>query len=834
MGSATDCISRHTTFMSDLGRETRSAILTLLRSPAASAVAVLTLALGIGANTAIFSLLNAVVLRTLPVPHPEQLVAVRTTIADNTNGAEPLSLPMFEEMSRRQSVFSAMFACSSGAISNFEANGRHFTAALAAVSGDYYRAMGIAPLVGRFIERGDVALEAGTSNAVAVVSYRVWRGWYQGDANIIGRTIRIGIHPFTIIGVEPEGYSGLTIDGSTDVTVPLFGPQETGPQDLRGRHLLWLTVYGRIRPGLTFAQARSGLVTVWPQILEATMPPEYAGEHRTRYFARRLSVESAATGESFLRKRFAYSLDVLLGLVGAVLLIACLNLANVSLARAAARQHETGVRVALGAGRWDLMRQPLIESLLLSVAGALLGLGLAYWASAALLRIVWTGLVKTTLSASPDWRVLVFTSCVTVGTALLFALVPAWHMARTRPIEALGQQTRSVRGGSSLPGKALLVTQLALSLVLVMGALLFGQTLKQLHSVDVGYRRDHFLTVLLFPQPGHSRMQNSAGYYLELAAKLKRIPGVEAVSFSGNGPANEFEFWNPVRASLAQAPALTMEDFVGPDFFAVAGMHVLSGREFNWQDGTAGREVAIISQRLAERLFGQEDAIGRTFYTGPIALAQKLRIVGVVNSASLWKVETAHPMAIYQPMAKTFTDGDPLVDIRTTVDPRSVKTAAERVVASLGHQYSLRTMTVEERLDSYITVQRVTAMLAAFFGAVALLIAAIGVYGLMSFHVARRTADLGIRMALGAQREQVLWMVLREVLWLGAIGCALGLGGSLFFGRYIGSILFGVSVADPTMLAAAMLTLLVVAMFAGFLPARRAASVDPMRALRVE
>ena len=315
-------------------------------------------------------------------------------------------------------------------MATFEADRRRFAGAMATVSGNYYESIGVAPLLGRSINNKDVALGSGQSSAVAVISYRVWREWYNGEPNIVGDTIRIGNHPFTIIGVEREGCSGLNIDTATDVTVPIFAP---GQLAAREPQFLWLRLYGRLKPGFALKNARASLVALWPHIQEATRPPGYEGERRTRFFARRITLDPASTGVSFLRKRFSYPLEVLLALVGAVLLIACLNLANLALARAASEQHQSGVRAALGATTWDLLRQPLIESSLISFAGALLGLFIAFWCSRVLLRIAWTGLVPTQLSVAPDGRVLAFTAALAVLTTLLFAMVPAWHAARIDP-----------------------------------------------------------------------------------------------------------------------------------------------------------------------------------------------------------------------------------------------------------------------------------------------------------------------------------------------------------------------------------------------------------------
>jgi predicted permease len=820
--------------MANLWRDLRTGIYALLNAPSTTAVSLLTLALGIGANTAIFSLLNAVVLRPLPVPHPEQLVVLATAIADSVNEDQPVTVPMFSELSRRQKGFSELFAWYSSGVNNFEAEGRHVTAALATVSGDYYKAMRITPILGRFIVRSDVALDSGTSNAVAVISYRAWREWYHGSSRILGQTVRIENQPFTIIGVEPEGYSGLIIDGSTDVTVPLFATGREGPRNPRDPRVLWLRVYGRLQSGMALPQMQARLQTLWPHILEATRPPGYEGERRSRFFARRIRLDSAATGISSLRQLFSPWLWVLLGLVGSVLLIACLNLANLALARAAARQHEAGVRAALGAGVWDLVRLPLIESFLLSLSGALLGLIVAYGMSRILLQIAWTGLAPSSLSISPDKRVLAFTVTVTAITGLLFGVVPAWYAARTDPKEALSQQTRSVRRGSTVLGKALLIVQMALSLVLVAGALLFGQTLTRLHTVDVGYRRDHLLTMLLFPQAENGQRQIPAAYYRDLATQLKSLPGVESVSFSCLGPANESEDFEPVYSSLKQAAVQAVYDIVGPDFFQVAGMRLLRGRGFIWNDDEHGPKVVILSQSLAEKLFGQQEAVGRTVYLGPLAHAQPRVVIGVVNSASLWKVGSFHPMAIYQPLAMGFVDMNPIVDLRTTVDPHAMAASAEQAVRSLRRHYSLRTVTAEERLDSYLTAQRLTALLSAFFGSIAILIASVGVYGLMSFHVTQRTAELGIRVALGAQRRQVWALVLQEVLLWAGLGSVLGLIMSLAGRKLVTGLLFCVSPSDPVILGLSVLTLIAVAIVAGFMPGWRAAGVDPITALRAD
>jgi predicted permease len=816
--------------MPALWREMRIALYALRRSPATTFVAVATLALVIGANAAIFSLLNALVLRPLPIPQPEQLADLTTRIPDNVNGEDYLTLPMFQEFARHQAVFSNLFAWNGGGISNLEANGTHFTASISCVSGDYYKTMGIAPLLGRLIEPGDVALNNGISNAVAVISYRLWRGWYRGDPAVLGKTIRLGDKPLTVIGVEPEGYSGLIIDGSGDVTVPLFAPGSYGTREPAA---LWLKIYGRMKPGVTLQQARASLQLLWPSVQKLTLPPGYEGERSKRFFARTIVLESARNGFSYMRKRFARPLVVLLVLVGSLLLIACLNLANLSIAKMASQQNAWGVRLALGAGAWDLIRPLLIENFLVSAAAALLGLAKAYAITPTLLHMAWTGLVETPLSTTPDLRVVAFTAGVAILTALLFTIVPAWYAARADAISALRQNTRSVHRGSTQLGKMLLTAQIALSLVLVTGALLFAKTLIGLHTVDVGYNRDHVLTLQLFPQPGSGKLQNFAAYYRDLTGKMRALPGVVAVSYSNMGPANPFEGKRPVYRVPDSQPSQAIDDIIGPDFFSTMGMRVLAGREFTWSDDEHSPQVAVVSQTLAERLYGSRYPIGQYLYWGVRATQMKLRIVGVVNSASLWNVETLQPMAVYRPLLQNpeYSD-EPLMDVRTAPEPASVKAAAERAIRSLGHHYSLRTATLDERLSSFITVQRLTALLAGFFGAAALLIASIGLYGLVSFHVTQRTRELGVRIALGARSRQVLLMVMREVLLIAGFGCLLGLVASIALRSYVAGLVFGVSATDPLVLTSGILILIGVSMLAGFTPARRASAVDPAEALR--
>lgn len=808
------------------------AVRALLRDRATTVMALLTLALAIGANTAIFSLLNALVLRPLPVPHPEQLAVLGTTIPDSVNGNQPFSVPMFNELTRRQQVFSQLFIWNGLGSVQLEANGQYVTSAVAQVSGSYYQAMQIAPALGRFIDDRDVNLNGSPSSSVAVISYRAWQTWYHGDPHVLGQTIRTTSdnQPYTIIGVEPKKFRGLIIDRSTDITTPVLTVVPTvGAFNPLDRHILWLRLYARMKPGITMQQARANLILLWPRILKATPPPDYSGEKLARFYARGIAIDSAANGTSTLRKQFSGSLEVLFGLVAAVLLVACLNLSNVTLARAVAHSHESSVRTALGASTWQLIYPALLQNLVLSLTAAIIGFPLALFTSRALLHIAWTGGVGTPLDTALDWRVLSFTAAAALVSAILFALPPAVYATRIQSLEALRHQSRSVRSGTRIAGKILLIAQIAASLVLVTGALLFGQALRNLHTTDVGYRRDHLLTMLLFPQPGQQRFDPTGTYTQQLFDSIRQIPGVESVTCATGDIASESEYFDQVFGALNTQPVEAVREGIGPGFFHVLGMHVIAGREFEWRDQAEPPQVAIISQSLADKLFPHQSAVGRTVWIGPHSHAQPARIVGVVNSASLWKVEDSHPLAYYVPLMRPV-----VLMIHTAVAPRSLRASAEHVIRDLGHQYAFSSVTVDEQLDRGLSVQRLTALLAGFFGALALLISAIGLYGLMSFHVARRTSELGIRMALGAQRGTVISLVMREALLLALIGCVLGACASVLAAHYMRSLLFGVSGTDPLTLTAACSILIIVAAGAAFMPSTRAASVDPAVALRVE
>jgi predicted permease len=574
---------------------------------------------------------------------------------------------------------------------------------------------------------------------------------------------------------------------------------------------------------------------LWPAVQAATVPSEYTGERRDRFFARRVDVESAATGNSFMRERLARPVTVLMGLVGMVLLMACVNLANLTLARLSGRAQELGIRTALGASGWRLIRQLLTESVMLSAMGALLGLVTAFWTSRFLVNTIWFGYVPLALDPSPDLRVLGFTAGVAVVTAVLFGSAPAWRASQTDPASALQRNQRSVYGGAGRFSKLLVSTQIALSLVLVIGAVLFEGSLQNLYSVDRGFHRQGVLLMQLFPQAGREHIPNRTVYYHRLAEALSQLPTVQAASYSHMGPVLSYEYKIPVTGTgSSSVPVKAVEDLVGPGFFDLIGMHLVAGREFDWRDDERTSRVVIVSESLARRLFPGDRAVGRKVDEHGEPDLKSMEIVGVVNSASLWTPQSHEPMAIYFPLMQRPKFNQSRIVIRTSGDPRVVADQARRTVESMGYHYPLNIQTLEERTSMFLTDERVVAMLATFFGGLALLLASAGLYGLMSYTVIRRTSEIGIRMALGAQRRDVLGIIVREVTWLAFAGIAAGIPLALAASRLITGMLYGLSLGEPVRIAFSTVILLGVATLAGYLPARRASRIDPMTALRSE
>ncbi len=811
-------------------QDLRHALHLLLKTPAITAVAVLSLALGIGANTAIFGVINALMLRSLPVRDPQQLVSIGAIDPDHPEHDQGISLAMFEEIRKRASVLSDVFVWTGGGMSNIKANGAMYPGTIESASGDYFSALGVGPILGRVLTRDDVPLHGQPSAQVAVISYGCWKSRFAGDPNVLGKTIRVDAIPATIVGVSPPSFAGMLIDFTPEATVPIGFTHHA----LKYRESLWYSCFGRLRADVNIRQARAQIRALWPRILQSTVPDSYHSAQRSNFLALRPTVEPAAHGNSFLRRDLEKPLQVLMALMGAVLLIACVNLANLVLARAVTRQHEFAVRLALGAGRWPLIRIVLAEALLLSCTGAALGLLIAGSTARYLLASFWKGYVPLAVNPSPDARVLAFTTALAIFTGLLFGIVPAWRMSRSDPAKALSQSVRTTGGRIGRFSNALVIVQIAGSLVLLLGATVFVRSLRNLQTANLGYRRDHLLLMQLFPQPGRDKIPNRTQYYHKLVTRLSQLPGVQSVSYEHMGPGSSYEYKASVSTGAGGTVANAVEEWAGPGLFHTLQMYVVSGREFNWHDDEHAPRVAVISESLARALFPNENPIGRTIDVGDKPQHKGLKVVGVVNSASLWKFDSHKPLAVYYPLMQAPDYNQASVLIRTLTNPVALVHPAERALESLGYHYSLRTETLEQRTSDVLLLQRTIAMLASGFSLLALLLAAVGLYGVLSYTVTRRTSEIGIRMALGAMRGDVLRMILGEVVRVVLIGIAIALPVAFACSKLVAGMLFGVSLTDPDTILLSSSILLAVAALAGFLPARRASRVDPMVALRCE
>ena len=813
--------------MRSLWQNLRYTIRVLGKNPGFTAVAVFSLALGIGANTAIFSLLNTLLLRDLPVRQPERLVELSVL---RRSDKIPFSFPMFRELERGQRVFSGLIGWSFGEMTNVELNGVLSQADVRSVTGNYYSELGATPLLGRLITPEDVNLGRSGASQVAVLSYEFWQRRFGGASDVADKVIGIEGQPFTIIGVTRKWFTGMVTGESADVTIPM--------KSTENRSLLWVFITGRLKDIVTAAQARAQLQSFWPEVLRATASTETPGLRRQAFFSMGLDVAPAATGiNAALRSRFTQPLYVLMGIVGLILLVACVNLANLMLARAAARSHDMGVRVALGASRWALIRQVLTESLALSVSGGLLGLAFAFWGSRLLVTLMTQGyLTPVLLDLSPDRRVLSFTASVVILTGILFGLAPAWRCSREDPASVLQQNARVLAGATGKLGKVLIVTQIALSLTLLVGAGLLARSFQKLCSIDPGLK-ESVLEVGLYPRPGGYQDLDMNGYHRQLIERISSTPGVGSVGFS-DVSIEGGQRWQDTVSTMSDASSpgaglMANSAMVSPGLLRTLGISLVRGRDFDWTDDEHHPRIAIVSRSLAERLFPSGNAIGQRIRFGFMPELQDLEVAGVADDARIFDLHKAGAPVIYLPSAQHSTQFGYLF-VRTRETPEALARTVGHEIESLGHEYPLGTKTIAQEVSQALVEERVIAMLSGFFAALALLLASVGLYGLMSYAVTHRTREIGIRVALGAQRATVLWLVLREALALGLFGIALGIPCALAADQLIASMLFGISSGDVPTIAAVSLSLLAVALFAGYLPARRASRIAPMVALRTE
>jgi predicted permease len=675
-----------------------------------------------------------------------------------------------------------------------------------------------------------------------VLAYSFWQRHYGGDPGVIGKVLKIEGAAFTIIGVTRPGFTGINADRLPEIIIPLTAePLLSGDTDvqkhLRRADAFMLEGAGRLKPGVQIDAARAQLESIWPAIRDGSAPSNLTPAERSRFLGLHMQVEPGEKGASVLRKQFTKPLYVLLAISGLVLLVACVNLATLTLSRAAARSHEIAVRIALGASRTRLVRQTLTESIMLSVAGTLAGFVLAYWCSRSLADFILGQFFNAPaqLNLAPDIRVLFSTATVAILTGVLFGLAPAYRAAREDPNFALQSNAQKFSRSTGRLGKSLIVTQVALSLVLLAAAGLFLRTLKKLRTIEPGFRASGVLDASLYPKPGGYKNLDWVNYYRELTARIARIPGVESAGIAKMSLG--WRAWKEdVRASDASDSVKTNFALVMPGFFPTVGIYPRSGRIFTWRDDNRAPRVAAVSESLAKRLFaGRREAIGQRLEITTEPTWQKVEIVGIVSDASLYDIREHAPLTVYLPTTQYGEYmGWSQMMLRSKAAPAVMANAVRQTVDSLGHEYVAKTHMVVETIDRSILRERVFAILSAFFGALALLLAGIGLYGLMAYNVTRRTQEIGVRVALGAARKNVLSMILRETLGLTGIGIVLGLACALAAAQLLAGMLYGVSAQDPVTLVAVSVVLGGVAAVAGWIPARRAMRVDPMVALRYE
>lgn len=817
-----------------IGGDLRAGLRTFRKSPSFAAIVVLTLALGIGANTAIFSLVDAVMLRSLPVSHPEQLVQVTMG-----SGDEELTNPIWEQLRDRQDVFSGLLAYNAPRFNLAPGGEAHYVRG-SYVSGQYFSTLGVAPASGRTIVASD---DVRGCAATAVLGYDFWQRQYGGAPGALNQSISLDGHPFQILGVAARGFTGIEVGNSVDVFVPICAEavMHGNSSILDQRLSWWLKVVGRPKAGVDPQRAAARLKLLAPAVFAATIPASLLPQRQRDYAARTFEIKPAAGGISELRVQVQQSLEILMAIVCLLLLIACANVANLLLARAASRQKEIAVRMAVGAGRWRLIRQLLVESALLSVAGAALGVLFAQWGSRLLVGLLSSSTQQVSLDLAIDARVLGFTVAVSAASAILFGLAPAWRGSRVEPQGAMKVNGRGVAEGQSRfgLGKALASAQVAVSLVLVVGAALMLTTFWNLLALNPGFERDHVLIVRTdlrnarFPA---SRLEQS---FEEMRQRLAAVPGVRSVSFSSQTPVNSAGQNAMIQVDGFQPrlrrDSLVMLNFTSPGFFATLGTPLLAGRDFDSHDSAGAVHVAVINETAARKYFSTLDVLGRSFRMGFPAPTQLVQVVGLVKDAKYRSLrEDPRPIA-YLPSAQD--DGiHPFInfELRTAGPATNVAVEVKEAIAQVNPQIALEFRTLEAQVAESLTRERLMATLSGFFGGLALLLATVGLYGVISHNMARRRNEIGIRMALGAQRARVLRMAMGDVAVVVGIGLAAGLGASLVVTKYVASFLYGVTATDPRMLFLAALLFAIVAALAGFVPARRASLVDPMVALREE
>ena len=844
-----------------VGRDFAYALRTLRRSRGFAVVAALTLALGIGANTAIFTLLDQVLLRLLPVKNPQQLVllTMRGRHYGNNWGGNAISYPMYRDFQDHNEVFSGMF-CRFPQPVSMTYGGQAERTYGELVSGTYFSVLGVGTVLGRAIGPEDDRVPDG--HPVVMLSYDYWKQRFGGDPQIVGKTLLVNNYQMAVIGVAQPGFDGVELGYSAKIFIPVMMEKEIiiGPMKfLTDRRSRWVNAFGRLKPGVTEEKAKASLQPFMHSMLEQEVKEaafrNASAYDREEYLKCWIDVLPGSQGRASLRQGLRTPLWVLMATTGMVLLIACANIANLLLARATGRQKEIAVRLAMGATRGRIVMQLLIETLSLSALGGALGLALAFWADKALMAIYLpsdSGNLK--ISTAPDFRILLFTLAVTVVTGLVFGLAPALQSTRPDVGRTLKDQAGAVVGGGhGRLRNALVVTQVALSLLLLIGAGLFLRSLKNLSNLGPGFSAERLVGFNIDPSLNGYTPQRINSFYQELTDNLGAIPGVKSVAVASMRIMEDNE-WDSGLTAEGYSPTKPDDhpqaymNQIGPGYFATLGVPIVAGRDFRLTDNRMIKRAdatddfdttpttVMINEKFAQKFFAGRNPLGMHlgFGTDP-GTHMDMEIIGVVKDIKYTNLRDEIPIQAYVPYMNSPYLGGMTIYVRTVGEPQQLMTSIRAKVREMDTNlpiYAIRTM--ETQISNSLSTERMIASLSTVFGFVATVLAIIGLYGVMSYSVAQRTREIGIRMALGAEQRKVIGMVMREVLLLIAIGVGIGVPAALLLTRIVKSQLYGLEAHDPWTVGLATGLLAMVACAAGYIPALRASRVDPMKALRYE
>jgi putative ABC transport system permease protein len=831
-------------FLETLGQDLRYALRLLRLEPGFFSVAILSLALGIGANTAIFHLLDAVRLRTLPVANPQELVEVEMNSDHRTGNFSSrradFTYALWDQLRTHQQAFSGLFAWSAHRFNTATGGEVRLVEGLYA-SGDFFRTLGVVPALGRVLSTDDD--RAGCGSPGAVLSYAFWQREYGGQASAIGRKILLDRKPFEIVGVAQAGFFGVEVGRSFDVAIPVCAEPLINAENAHTpkRHHWWLAVTGRLKPGWNLAQARAHLDAISTGLFEATVPPNFTPDSVKTYLALKLTAHPAGSGVSDLRDDYQHPLLILLGIAALVLVIACANLANLMLARASARERELAVRLAIGASRPRLIRQMLAESLLLAAIGAVIGAFLAQFLSSYLVRFLTRNDDPLYVDLSTDWRIFGFTAALAILTCLLFGLMPAIRATRANPgtlMKASGRGLTDARERFGLR-RILVVGQVALSLVLLVGALLFVRSLHKLLTLDAGFQESGVLvtevdfTTLKAPPERWPELRR------QILRRIRLVPGVEQaatasiIPISGDRWNDRFEFVgaNPTGKFLSDFSA------VSSDYFRTLRTPLLAGRDFNDRDAMNAPPVAVVNESFMKQFLNGANPIGRRIRieTGPGEPVRSYEIVGVTKDTKYRRLSDPFSATVFTAVDQVMgQDAGTMILSRSQVGLASQLSAIKGEMAAISPSMSLNFYTLHSEIADSLLRERLMATLSGFFGFLAALLASIGLYGVMAYIVARRRGEIGIRMALGANRANVLKLIGNECGKLLLAGLLLGIGFALLASQAVAKLLYGLSPKDPLTIILSALLLALVALPASLIPAIRASRLDPMKALREE